>query len=222
MTDLSLVFVAGLLGSGHCVGMCGGFALALTGRDARRRELARQGAYYAGKTLTYMLLGAAVALLGSTLSGAFSGLQDVLSVAAGLLMLAIGLSLTGWLRGWSFPMTGGTTLVQRAVRFFAKRRTYGGAFGLGLLNGFLPCGLVYALLARAAAAGTAYGGALVMLVFGLATVPALFGVALAGHLFRPAWGHYLKPASGIVVVALGFITILRGTPAMDALMHWLM
>jgi hypothetical protein len=92
------------------------------------------------------------------------------------------------------------------------------ALGLGLLNGLLPCGLVYSLLAMAAVTGTMLGGALTMLVFGGATVPALFALAWIGDLLQPSWQHRLHRASGALVIVLGLITVLRGTPAMHLLM----
>ncbi|PEN12216.1 hypothetical protein CRI94_14345 [Longibacter salinarum] len=219
MIDVSLVFAAGFLGSAHCVGMCGGFILAASTAHGRGVRLTRQLMYFTGKTLTYTIMGAAVGFAGATVGSAFSGIQDAISIGAGAVMLILGLHLLGVLR----HLKGIGTLMnwrpfRAASRYLMQQRSAVGALGLGLLNGLLPCGLVYSLLAMAAATGTMFGGALTMLVFGVATVPALFALAWIGDLLQPVWQHWLHQASGILVVALGLITVLRGTPAMHLLM----
>lgn len=219
MIDFSLVFVAGFLGSVHCVGMCGGFVLAVSTSPSRTVSLTRQMLYFTGKTLTYTAMGAAVGLFGATVGSTFTGVQDAISIGAGVVMLVLGLRLLGVLRRFK----GMGTLMnwpafRTAARTVMRQHTAAGALGLGLLNGLLPCGLVYSLLAMAAATGTLLGGALTMFVFGIATIPALFTLAWVGHLLRPAWRHRLHWASGAVVMVLGCITVLRGTPAMRIFM----
>lgn len=215
MIDLPLIFAAGLLGGAHCVGMCGGFVLALGTTSDGGTGLTRQTCYFIGKTLTYTLMGAAVGLVGSTVGAAFAGVQDAISIVAGGVMLVVGLGLVGVLRRvGAFGVLMNRPLFRRAARYFTRKRTWAGALGAGLLNGLLPCGMVYGMLAMAAASGTLLGGALTMFVFGIATVPALFVLGLAGHLLRPAWRHRLHVAGGAVVIVLGLITVLRGTPAM--------
>ncbi len=221
MQDLWLVFIAGLLGSAHCLGMCGGFALALGGAQSRTAALARHLTYQAGKTLTYTMLGALAGLFGSALTR-MTGLQSVLSILAGAAMIVIGLGLVGLLdRIESFGRLGQRPWFQRAMRLFLSERSATGAFGVGLLNGLLPCGLIYGMLLKASAAGTLVGGAVTMLVFGLATVPALLALAMTGHLMRPLWRARMNLAGGVVVLLLGAITILRGTPAADSVMGFM-
>jgi hypothetical protein len=172
-----------------------------------------------GKTLTYTVMGGAVGLAGATVGSAFAGVQNAISIGAGALMFVLGLHLlgaVGLLKGMGTLMNWPP--FRAASRYFTRKRTAAGALGLGLLNGLLPCGLVYSLLAMAAATGTMLGGALTMLVFGCATVPALFTLAWVGDLLRPGWQHRLHRASGVLVMALGLITVLRGTPAMHLLM----
>lgn len=219
MIDLPLIFAAGLLGGAHCIGMCGGFVLAVGNTPGRRASLVRQACYFIGKTLTYTVMGAAVGFFGATISARFAGVQDAISIVAGGVMLVIGLGLVGVLRRvGGFGVLMNRPLFRRAVRYFTRKRTRAGALGVGLLNGLLPCGIVYGMLAMAAATGTLLDGALTMFVFGIATVPALLVLGLAGHLLRPAWRHRLHRASGVVVIVLGLITVLRGTPAMHVLM----
>lgn len=216
MIDFSLVFAAGFLGSVHCVGMCGGFVLSVSAAPSRTVSLTRQMLYFIGKTLTYTVLGAAVGLAGATVGSAFAGVQNVISIGAGVVMLIIGLRLLGMLQRFK----GIGTLMnwppfRRAARYFTRKRTRTGALGVGLLNGLLPCGPVYGMLAMAAATGTMVGGALTMFVFGIATIPALSALACIGQSLRPAWHRHLHRISGFMVMVLGCITVLRGTPAMS-------
>ena len=199
--------------------MCGGFVLTVSTAPGRTARLTRQLLYFVGKTLTYTVMGAAVGLAGATVGSAFAGVQDAISIGAGALMLVLGLHLLGALG--RLPAMGALMHwppFRAASRYLTQTRSAAGALGLGLLNGLLPCGLVYSLLAMAAATGTMLGGALTMLVFGSATVPALFALAWVGDLLQPAWQHRLHRASGVLVMALGLITVLRGTPAMHLLM----
>lgn len=219
MIDFSLVFAAGFLGSVHCVGMCGGFVLSVSAAPNRTVSLTRQMLYFIGKTLTYTIMGAAVGLLGATVGSTFAGVQDAISIGAGGVMLVIGLGLTGVIQ----RLKGVGTLMnwqpfRRAARYVMRKRTQASALGVGLLNGLLPCGMVYGMLAMAAATGTLLGGALTMFVFGIATVPALFMLGVAGHLLRPAWRHRLHQGGGMIIIVLGLITVLRGTPVMRVFM----
>lgn len=220
MTDLSLVFLIGLLGSAHCIGMCGGFVLAISQMHGRAASLqVHQALYYLGKTATYAVLGAVAGGLGAAFGSVVTGLQDVLSIALGVLLVGIGLGIVGVLRRF-----GGSgrlarlNVVASALSFFLRKRSHAGTFGLGLVNGLLPCGLVYGLLVKAAATGTVLGGALTMAVFGAATIPALYLLALTGFLMQPVWRARLNLVSGVLVILLGLVTIVRGTPAMEMLM----
>jgi sulfite exporter TauE/SafE len=197
------------------MGMCGGFALAVAQASGKGRPfVVRQSFYYLGKTVTYTMLGIIAGGLGAVVSGWFSGMQQILSIGLGLLLVSIGMSLLGWLRPWE---SGRLLIWMRPITRVAgrqlKRRTGGAAFALGLVNGLLPCGLVYGALALAAASGTASGGALRMAAFGLATIPALFVVAGFGAVMQPMWRSRLNRVSGVLLILLGLLTIARGIPA---------
>ncbi len=221
MSDLYFVFLAGILGSAHCLGMCGGFVLAINTTHDRTTGVLHQGFYFFGKTVTYTLLGAAAGTMGSALAG-ITGAQNVLSIVAGIAMLFIGLSVLGVFdRIESAGRLAGIPGFKQALGYFLQRRSFSGTFGLGLLNGLLPCGLVYGLLMKASATGTPAGGAVTMFVFGIATIPALFALGLTGHLLRPAWRSHLNRAGGIIVILLGLMTVIRGTPAQHTVMQWL-
>lgn len=223
LAPLVAAFVFGLAGSLHCVGMCGPLVLLLAQDEPSAVQLQlRQGLYYLGKTGAYALLGAVAGALGAGLGSLFAGVQDALSIVLGIMLVGIGIGLmrnARWLEG------GGALArlpgFRAALAFLVRRRSPTSTLALGFLNGFLPCGLVYAALAMAAASGSALGGALLMTAFGLATVPALFAVVTLGSLLRPARRARLGRLAGIVAVVAGAVTVLRATPWMGHVMHLL-
>jgi len=216
MTELGAVFLIGLLGSAHCAGMCGGFVMAVTetAGSSQQRRL-HQALYFLGKTATYAVLGALAGAFGHALGTLFTGMQNVLSITLGVFLVVIGLGLIGVVKRFEglrfFSQLSG---FSTALSWLLRRPRPASIFGLGLLNGLLPCGLVYGMLAMAAATGSPVQGALTMGVFGLATIPALYLVAIAGSLMRPVWRARFHLASGILVIVLGLITIARGVPGL--------
>jgi sulfite exporter TauE/SafE len=140
MLDLSLVFVIGLLGSAHCLGMCGGFALA-AGRlpgSPQRRHFA-QVLYFLGKTVSYTALGLIAGSGGALLLSSLARYQDVLSVVLGCFLVVVGLSLVGVLRSYRIPLPAPVARSDSGVlAALVRRRTLAGTFGLGILNGLLP------------------------------------------------------------------------------------
>jgi hypothetical protein len=243
MTPYVLVFLAGLAGSLHCAGMCGGFACAL-GSDPRGRgaTLRRHLLYNTGRLTTYVFLGALVGLLGAALVGGSGGgeplllAQRGLAFVAGLLMVFIGLQFLGWAGGW-FRRTHGTGVglggqaAARALRGLLRAPGAGTPLAFGVFNGFLPCPLVYAFLAHTAAVclsdpGRAVAtGALTMAAFGLGTFPALLLAAWLGRTLRPLalrpqWRRRSVQLAGAFILLLGVVTILRGAlPAGEHLVH---
>ena len=210
--DLGAAFLVGLLGSGHCVAMCGGIAGALemaVAPEVRSRAGVRIG-YQAGRVLGYGLAGAVAGGIGATLLGVVS--RDVaLGVSRGLtagMLVLLGLYLSGVWRG---PLAA----VERVgFRFWSalaplRRRLLpvrgpAGALRIGLLWGFLPCGLVYSALALALARGDAAGGAAIMLAFGAGTLPALFLVSgAAGRLVGASRGSVFRRVAGVAMIAAG-------------------
>jgi sulfite exporter TauE/SafE len=186
-------FLAGLLGSPHCVGMCGGFSVA-----APATGPARGFAWSLGRVGTYALLGAAAGALGASLPG-----PGWLGTAlAGVLLIAFSLQLAGLVHLPSAPLPG----VVGAAGRLARRADLPSRVAFGGLTGLLPCGLVYAALAFPVASGSAVVGALAMAAFGLGTVPAL-SVA--------AWGLRRIVASSLLARrALAFALLLFGLGAL--------
>lgn len=217
MLELPLVFIGGMLGSAHCVGMCGGFALLLgAGTRDMRANLGRQLLYSAGRISTYAIIGGAVGYGGVRLAGLASPLvnvQAILSLVAGLLLVFQGLHSAGYLRlqrvtGASpgCPFTGSLGSLLRS-------RGWAAAFLAGVFTGLLPCGLVYAYLALATSAGGLWQGWLTMSCFGLGTVPLMVLAGSGGSLLSIASRRRVLRVAAICVIASGLISIARGATA---------
>ncbi len=213
MTALAAVFLIGLLGSAHCVGMCGGFVV-LLGVGGRRGAALRQGVYFAGKTAAYAALGALAGAAGGLLGEALRRFSGALGLGLGLLLVLSGLAVCGvaWGRGPGLSRVAGR--LAPAIGRLVQSGRLPALAALGALNGLLPCGLVYAMLARAAATGSAATGALTLAVFGAATVPALAATGLLGARLRPARRLAFQRMAGALVVAMGLLTVARGAEAL--------
>lgn len=219
--------IAGLLGiglasSGHCVGMCGGFALAVGQGTKGPLELAgRHAAYHAGKALTYAFLAVLLAAgFGyATRAGWFAQGQMVLSVLAGSVMTLFGIfqlfeiRLTGWWQRLAEPIPG-----CRSLAAVARSPGPLPAFATGWLNGFLPCGVLLGVLLHLAATESAIGAGIGAFVFGAATFPGLFLFGLAAHAWQPDRRRLLVRITGGFLILFGVLTILRASPEFR---HWL-
>jgi sulfite exporter TauE/SafE len=200
-------FVLGLLGSLHCAGMCGPLALALpvTGRTGSG-FVAGRFAYNFGRVVTYTAMGFVFGLIGR--SFALAGIQRWLSIALGVLLLA----------GWSASRRLASSLpVARLVgglKFqlsaLLRQRSLSSLALLGLLNGLLPCGLVYVAGAAATATGGVLAGAGYMACFGLGTWPMMLAISLSGRLVPVAVRLKLLKAVPVGVFLLALLLILRG------------
>ncbi|WP_073850936.1 sulfite exporter TauE/SafE family protein [Pontibacter flavimaris] len=204
-------FLFGLLGSFHCVGMCGPIAMALPfGRSSGWRYYAGRLLYNGGRLVTYSLLGALAGAFGQSLQ--MAGLQQVVSIVSGLLILFL-IVAPAALKGRAGSFLGTDKAVawvrQRLGHFFG-RDNLGALFMVGLLNGLLPCGFVYIALAGAISAPGVPGAMLYMLLFGLGTFPLMFLVSLSGKFIslrlRGSFNR-LVPYAGM---AMAVLFILRG------------
>ena len=200
-------FLLGLAGSLHCAGMCGPLALALpVAGHSRASLLAGRIAYNLGRIATYCALGAAFGLAGESL--ALAGLQRWVSLVAGVAVL---IGLLGFSRrALAAPVTKAANFLKVALSSLLRRRSISSLLGIGALNGLLPCGLVYAACAGAAASGTASRGLEYLLVFGLGTVPMMLAISLAGSKLQFALRFKLQRLIPVSLALVGVLLVLRG------------
>jgi uncharacterized protein len=217
--------LTGLAGSLHCIGMCGPLAAALpVGRfPLGQRGLAR-GLYHVGRLGAYSLLGAVVGSVGQGLL--LMGLQRPVSIGAGVLLLAWGLSARVFPH-WLQTSLVGQKLMVPLSRLF-RQPTLPHLIGMGFLNGLLPCGSVYLALLGALLMPSPVGGSSYMLTFGLGTLPALLGVQWVSRYLSPFVRQRLSRSLPIVTIVLAVLLIGRGvgiggwlsnkqTPGQDAI-----
>ena len=211
--------IVGLLGSSHCLGMCGGIVAALNmgvadGPTSKPKSLLiYQLSYNGGRISSYLLVGLLAGSLGAGL--AQLGISPVAGkLVAAAFMIALGLYLANWWRGLAMLEKLGGKL-WRYIQPLGKRlfpiRTPLQAYLLGLLWGWLPCGLVYAVVAWSLTTGNAYDGAMLMLGFGLGTLPAML---IAGKVFSfcKDWvkSPLVRTSAGIILIAFGLYSGFSG------------
>ncbi|MBP6177069.1 MAG: sulfite exporter TauE/SafE family protein [Anaerolineales bacterium] len=224
LSSLTLAFVTGLISSfGHCLGMCGGIVAIYSARqaqitnDSNASLLTRITSFlplHLGRITTYTFFGAVIGLAGSLLdqAGGMMGWQGLFSVLVGIAMLLVSLSLLGVLppiEATLLTLTNGNSPMARMRGLFGKR-SFLSTLTLGVLWGFLPCGLVFAMLVMAAGAQSMVGGALTMLVFGLGTVPTLVGFGIAANLIGPKLRGGLQSFAAVLLMLFAVQTVLRG------------
>lgn len=201
----------GLLGSLHCVGMCGPIALSLPvhGKTPSAR-LVSILVYNAGRIITYSALGALFGLVGRGF--ALFGLQQTLSIVLGVIILLGVLLPQDLFSQFSFTSKLHTLFgkIKNALSDLFKNRSTKALFYIGLLNGLLPCGLIYLAVAGAIASGSVIGGALFMALFGAGTVPAMFSLAWFGNLMSVKFRLTITKAMPYVISIMAVLLILRG------------
>lgn len=210
-------FTLGFLFSfAHCLGMCGGIVAAYAATLPRggRSDVWAHVLYSLGRTVTYTLIGALVGGVGSAVAvGArLAGLQGAMSVLAGAAMILLGIGMLGW----KLPLLANLPTVatqprfqrafQRALAMDPRVRT----FGIGLLNGFLPCGMVYSGAALALSSASPVKGALTMASFGLGTLPAMLMLGLLAYRLGAQLRERLQQVGALMLLVVGIATIWRG------------
>ena len=209
---LATAFVTGLLGSAHCFGMCAGISglFAINASVASlKTQVPKAIAYNLGRVLSYAFLGVAVAGVGKSMVSSIPDIAAPVRFASGVLIILVGLQLAfGW-RILSPLESAGAKLWNRiapAARGLVPVETTTQALGLGLIWGWLPCGLVYSVLLLAATTAEPTSGGLVMIAFGLGTMPAMIATGIsASKLAQFMSGKRL--GAGLLIVVLGLATI---------------
>jgi hypothetical protein len=208
------LFIVGLLGAGHCAGMCGGIvgALSLQSPQGGGVSVAVHLAYNLGRIASYVAAGLIAGALGQA-AGDLMALQHGLYLFASLMLVALGLYLLGMTRSLAWLERGGQGVWKRIQPFTARFLPVRGirqALPLGLLWGWLPCGLVYSALTTALAAGSAGKGALLMFAFGLGTLPNLLLAGLLLARFRRfAQAQATRVVSGLLVLGYGLYGLIN-------------
>jgi len=217
-------FIIGLLGSTHCLGMCGGISASLSmalplGKGFRVRQTLLLLAFNLGRIGSYALIATLIALLSTQAASQWRGAGLVLMTVAGLLLVFMGLSMGQWWQGIRFVEKVGAPVwkaLSPLTRRFLPVNNIGQGLALGALWGWLPCGLVYSTLGWAALQPTVPAAALTMVFFGLGTLPSMLATGYAAHWVRNLKGSMrFRKLSGILLILFGLWTM----PFQALLMH---
>lgn len=204
---LITALIIGFAGSLHCLGMCSPLALAVTGGGST--FTLNKLLYNAGRITSYGLLGAAVSMVGNVFF--FSGFQGVLVVASGILLVLMGLGGIQWIRiPFITPAMQKFSIWMKTIfgKFLRKKNHLSVTF-LGVLNGFIPCGLTYMALAYCLTLNGPLEGFGFMLLFGAGTLPAMLGFTSAVQLVANRFRFSVKKFTSAMFIVLGLLLIAR-------------
>jgi uncharacterized protein len=204
-------FVLGLLGSFHCVGMCGPIAFMLpVDRTNSYKKTGQIAIYHFGRLLSYSIIGLIFGLVGKGLY--IFGLQQQLSIAIGVLMIVVVLIPYKTFNKYNFskPLFKLISKVKSALGKALKKKTPDTFLTIGFLNGFLPCGLVYMAVFAAIASGNTIEGSLYMLFFGLGTIPLMTTAIYFSSILKGNMRQHIQKIIPVFVVLIGVLFILRG------------
>ena len=214
---LTIATIAFLGSFGHCVGMCGGIVVAyssikLGGEPSKGYQAAAHLLYSLGRVTTYTTLGAIFGYIGGVIT--FNNIANgVLLIVAGIAMVLAGLSLLGKIKfltiiEHSFSSSG---FYKDAFKKILNSKSLFSFYLLGLLNGLLPCGFVYFFAIAAASTASPLYGALVMFIFGIGTIPAMFGLGFLTSLASSSsFRNMMMSLSSIAVILYGIFTLYNG------------
>ncbi len=205
----ALIF--GLLGSFHCIGMCGPIAFMLpVARNNPLQKLFHIFLYHSGRLFSYGIIGYAFGLVGKGLS--LFGFQQQLSIIMGLLMIAVVLLPAGKFEKYNFskPVLKTIGRIKSSLGEALKRKSPDTFISIGVLNGFLPCGLVYMAAFGAIASGSIYEGSLYMLFFGLGTIPLMTITVYFGGIISGVARKRIQRLIPVFIVLVGMMFVLRG------------
>ncbi|WP_299551650.1 sulfite exporter TauE/SafE family protein [Seonamhaeicola sp.] len=204
-------FVLGILGSFHCMGMCGPIAFMLpVDRTSAFKKVSQITLYHIGRVLAYSLIGLVFGLIGKSLY--LFGFQQQLSIIIGVLMIAFALIPQQKLNKYNIskPIYKLISKVKSALGQALKRKSADTFLTIGFLNGFLPCGLVYMAVFGAITGGNALQGSLYMALFGIGTIPLMTTAIYASHFLKGVARQRIQKAIPVFVVIIGALFIIRG------------
>lgn len=214
-TFLILLTTGFFTGLSHCAGMCGSLvsAFSIQQKQMKGSVTAPLLLYQCGRISTYVLIGLVMAAIGSTLQLAAlgQGWQVGFSIFIGLMMLAIGLSLMGAFAGLHWLESAGLAKwVGERISLLMISKHPAAPYGLGMANGMLPCGPVYAMALLAATSGSPLQGGLIMLLFGLGTLPAMLSMGFVFARLSVSLRSRLFRFAAILILLVGLQQIFRG------------
>lgn len=203
-------FTLGLLGSFHCIGMCGPIALSIPGENRSSGAMLFRGLLYnSGRIFTYAFLGFGLGILG--MGATIAGYQNLLSIILGALIVIFAIvpriKLPGKLNHWYAQFSG---MISSSIATLFKKKSSSSSFLIGLLNGFLPCGFVVTALAVALVTDTALHSSIYMALFGLGTLPVMLLMNMAPGFISPKMRTKLRPFSTYFAIIIGLLLIWRG------------
>jgi sulfite exporter TauE/SafE len=204
-------FIFGLISSFHCVGMCGPIAMMLpVDRTNETKKVTQIITYHIGKLIAYGILGLVFGILGRSFY--LAGMQQQLSIIVGILMIMVAVIPEKVFAKYNFskPVYRLITKVKSSLGQQFKSKSYKSLFTIGLLNGFLPCGMVYVALFGAIAMQNVTLGIGYMLLFGLGTIPMMVAVVYASGLISFSLRGTIQKAIPLVAVIIGMLFIVRG------------
>lgn len=214
MLPWTVILVSGLLGSSHCLGMCGPFAISIgLGSKNWRSNLARQLTYGIGRIFTYSFLGMAAGFGASQLLRSHPSLIRLpawLALLAGVILVVQGLMTLQVIRLPRLRLGHTACLAFSFLKNLLNQPNGVGVFLAGIATGFLPCGLVYSFLALAASSAHLGYGALTMMLFGLGTLPAMILTGYGGTVLSVSARTRLIQIAALAVVLAGGLSISRG------------
>lgn len=204
-------FILGVLGSFHCVGMCGPIAFMLpVDRSSAYKKIVQITIYHMGRVMAYAIIGLAFGLVGKSLY--LFGFQQQLSIIVGVLMILLAVIPQHFLNQYTIskPIYKVISKIKSALGNAFNKKTTDTFLTIGFLNGFLPCGLVYMAVFAAMASGNALNGSLYMVVFGLGTIPLMTTAIYFSQLLKGAMRQKIQRVIPVFVVIIGLLFILRG------------
>ena len=211
-TIFEIGFLMGLIGSIHCIGMCGPLVMALPmSNQTNFQKWQSILLYHAGKITSYAILGILLGMFGSQLP--LYGVQENLSIVMGSIMLLYVIYVFVIKSRWSpkfLQFNRLYTFIVKKMGSVLKCKNRAAFYLIGFLNGLLPCGMIYVALTSALATQNIFYGGLIMVFFGLGTMPALIMVAIGGQYFGSAFRNKAQKLLPIFIFSIGVLLILRG------------
>ena len=208
---LYTAFIFGLISSLHCIGMCGPIAMMLpVDRTNQAKKTLQIFTYHLGRLSAYGTIGFLFGLLGKGFS--IAGIQQELSIFLGVAMIIIVLVPERFFMNYNFsrPIFTVISKIKTSLGSQFKNKSYQSLFTIGVLNGFLPCGMVYAALAGAISTTNSIEGGLFMAFFGLGTLPLLLTATVAGRSFSFSIRSKMKVVQPILLTLAGLLLLQRG------------